>query len=201
MWRFRRHYATILYLVPEDEIKNYISVYGLRTHGEINGTPVSLAILRELSILQRQLFLLPAEVRDCLCSQQADGGWWQNHHHWLRWSDHGSILSIIPVYVLCCSVVSVLCHAAANVNDRSMTGERDSEVAIRFEDKEMVGHISLSLHFHLAPSLHSLFNSPYRLTVPWMVSRIKLASFPTQFVSTSSSELTASSYYTPPLWV
>ena len=29
--------------VPEDEIKNYISVYGLRTHGEINGTPVSLA--------------------------------------------------------------------------------------------------------------------------------------------------------------
>ena len=27
--------------VPEDKIKNYISAYGLRTHGEINGTPVS----------------------------------------------------------------------------------------------------------------------------------------------------------------
>ena len=39
---------------------------------------------------------------------------------------------------------------AANVNDRSMTGERDSEVAVRVEDKEMVSK-TLSL-----PSLLSL---------------------------------------------
>ena len=30
------------------------------------------------------------------------------------------------------------CVNAANINDRSMLGERDSEMAIRFEDKEMV---------------------------------------------------------------
>ena len=111
---------------------------------------------------------------------------------------------------MCCSVVSVLCHAAANVNDRSMTGERDSEVAIRFEDKEMVREVlnlykslSLSLSFPdwflfqlISYSLSFsqldiafLFTHSLRLTVPWMVSRIKLASFRTQFVSTSSSEI------------
>ena len=45
-----------------------------------------------------------------------------------------------------------LCHAAANVNDRSMTGERDSEVAIRFEDKEMVREV-LNLYKSLSLSL------------------------------------------------
>ena len=37
-----RHYKiTVLYAVPEDELHKYISVYGLRTHGEIGGRPVS----------------------------------------------------------------------------------------------------------------------------------------------------------------
>ena len=60
--------------------------------------------------------------------------------------------------------------------------------------------ISYSLSFSQL-DIAFLFTHSLRLTVPWMVSRIKLASFRTQFVSTSSSELTASSSYTPPLWV
>ena len=57
-----------------------------------------------------------------------------------------------------CVCVCVCVCVAANVNDRSMTGERDSEVAIRFEDKELVSQI---LHFpSLPPSLlHSLYDT------------------------------------------
>ena len=40
--------------------------------------------------------------------------------------------------LLDCMYMLMCVSTAANVNDRSMTGERDSEVAIRFEDKEMV---------------------------------------------------------------
>ena len=43
----------------------------------------------------------------------------------------------IHVYVsLAFNLVCV--YLVANVNDRSMTGERDSEVTVRYEDKEMV---------------------------------------------------------------
>ncbi|CAI8009389.1 Phospholipase D2 [Geodia barretti] len=96
--------------IPEDEIKNYISVYGLRTHGEINWTPKS-----EIVYVHSKLMVVDDRI------------------------------TII---------------GSANVNDRSMTGERDSEVAIRFEDKEMidgtmngqpyqVGKFSHSIRVHL----------------------------------------------------
>ena len=45
-----------------------------------------------------------------------------------------SVCKYICLYVCVCVCVC----AAANVNDRSMTGERDSEVAVRYEDKDMV---------------------------------------------------------------
>ena len=48
--------------------------------------------------------------------------------------------------------------------------------------------ISYSLSFSQL-DIAFLFTHSLRLTVPWMVSRIKLASFRTQFVSTSSSEI------------
>ena len=52
----------------------------------------------------------------------------------------------------------MLCHAAANVNDRSMTGSRDSEVAIRFEDTEMVREVlNLYRSLSLSPSLIDSF--------------------------------------------
>ena len=69
-------------------------------------------------------------------------------------SYRSGLVAVCHIIIDCgkaCKMLTVcyveLCHTAANVNDRSMTGERDSEVAIRFEDKEMVRHISLSLHF------------------------------------------------------
>ena len=34
--------------------------------------------------------------------------------------------------------ICILCFTSANINDRSMTGDRDSEVAVRYEDTEMV---------------------------------------------------------------
>jgi phospholipase D1/2 len=96
--------------IPEDEIKNYISVYGLRTHGEINGTPES-----EIVYVHSKLMVVDDRI------------------------------TMI---------------GSANVNDRSMTGSRDSEVAIRFEDTEMidgtmngqpyqVGKFSHSIRVHL----------------------------------------------------
>ena len=33
------------YTVPEDDIHNYISVFGLRTYGELNGKPVKIVKL------------------------------------------------------------------------------------------------------------------------------------------------------------
>ena len=53
---------------------------------------------------------------------------------------------------------------SANVNDRSMTGERDSEVAVRFEDTEMVRLgicilLSLLIIALLFPFLHFMIHT------------------------------------------
>jgi phospholipase D1/2 len=74
--------------IPEDELHKYISVYGLRTHGEIGGRPAS-----EIVYVHSKLLIVDDRI------------------------------TII---------------GSANINDRSMTGDRDSEVAVRYEDTEMI---------------------------------------------------------------
>ncbi|CAI8011709.1 Phospholipase D2, partial [Geodia barretti] len=106
--------------IPEDEIKNYISAYGLRTHGEINGTPES-----EIVYVHSKLMVVDDRI------------------------------TII---------------GSANVNDRSMTGERDSEVAIRFEDKEMIDGTMNGQPYQVGKFSHSIRVHLFRST--WVSCRV-----------------------------
>ena len=96
--------------IPSEAIPNYFSVYGLRTHGSLNGNLVT-----EIVYVHSKLMIVDDRV------------------------------AII---------------GSANINDRSMLGDRDSEVAVIIQDKEMmegkmngrpyqVGKFSHSLRCHL----------------------------------------------------
>lgn len=96
--------------IPSEAIPNYFSVYGLRTHGSLNGNRVT-----EIVYVHSKLMIVDDRV------------------------------SII---------------GSANINDRSMLGDRDSEVAVIIQDNEMmegkmngrpyqVGKFSHSLRCHL----------------------------------------------------
>ena len=96
--------------IPSADIPNYFSVYGLRTHGSLNGNLVT-----EIVYVHSKLMIVDDRV------------------------------SII---------------GSANINDRSMLGDKDSEVAVIVEDNEMmkgkmngrsyqVGKFSHSLRCHL----------------------------------------------------
>ena len=52
----------------------------------------------------------------------------------------------------------VFLYSLANVNDRSMLGDRDSEVAILVQDNDLVGSLPLP-HLSLSSSSSSLFLS------------------------------------------
>ena len=52
----------------------------------------------------------------------------------------------------------VFLYPLANVNDRSMLGDRDSEVAILVQDNDLVGSLPLP-HLSLSSSSSSLFLS------------------------------------------
>jgi phospholipase D1/2 len=92
--------------IPQDALKHYISVYGLRTHGEIGGKPAS-----EIVYVHSKLLVVDDRI------------------------------TII---------------GSANINDRSMTGERDSEVAIRFEDTEMIEGIMDGKPYRVGKFSHSI---------------------------------------------
>ena len=62
---------TYTYTVPEDDIHNYISVFGLRTYGELNGKPVKIEkLMTPLSMFGDYPFSPSAVgIRDCVRAQ------------------------------------------------------------------------------------------------------------------------------------
>ena len=85
-WCSLLHKYTLPSTVPEDLVHNYISVFGLRTYGELNGRPVMhRRLMTPYQIIPIILIccLLSADIGDCIRTQQVHDSRWQSGHHWI----------------------------------------------------------------------------------------------------------------------
>ena len=92
--------------IPEEDVKHYFSVYGLRTHGSLNGKPVT-----EIIYVHSKTMIVDDRI------------------------------TII---------------GSANINDRSMLGDRDSEVAVMIEDVDLIDGTMNNQPYQVGKFSHSL---------------------------------------------
>ena len=110
----------LLYItVGEANSWKYVSFCGLRTHSKLKGKPVTemIYVHSKMMIVDDRLVIIGINLR------------------------------ILLLLLLCQDFIIILLLGSANINDRSMTGERDSEVAMLIEDTQFTQAIMDEKYF------------------------------------------------------
>ncbi|KAG8517119.1 Phospholipase D2 [Galemys pyrenaicus] len=159
--------------------RDYISICGLRTHGELESHPISeliyihskMLIADDRTVIIGQCWAWTSSSKRGVgrCGTASQGQWdewgpWRPNWRWrprkvyctqglvLCW---GGVSPRAQANIVCSTPVP----GSANINDRSLLGKRDSELAVLIEDTEMepslmdgveyqAGRFALSLRKH-----------------------------------------------------